>query len=144
MKSIREIWALYDSFKRSFYNINQGLLESDPNPIFIISKDKNILYKNSIATKLVNNILESQPRSSFRKKQKPKENQLNFLDILHPNLKELFKKLLNDVMEDDSVSSFNFPLCKVNNQQNSTINVSNAYDIFDEKNYLYFAWFRIP
>ena len=143
MKSIREIWALYDSFKRSFYNINQGLLESDPNPIFIISKDKNILYKNSIATKLVNNILESQPRSSFRKKQKPKENQLNFLDILHPNLKELFKKLLNDVMEDDSVSSFNFPLCKVNNQQNSSINVSNAYDIFDEKNYLYFAWFRI-
>ena len=143
MKSIREIWALYDSFKRSFYTINQGLLESDPNPIFIISKDKNILYKNSIATKLVNNILESQPRSSFRKKQKPKENQLNFLDILHPNLKELFKKLLNDVMEDDSVSSFNFPLCKVNNQQNSSINVSNAYDIFDEKNYLYFAWFRI-
>ena len=143
MKSIREIWALYDSFKRSFYNINQGLLESDPNPIFIISNDKNILYKNNIATKLVNNILESQSQSSPRKKQRSKESTINFLDILHPNLKELFKKLLNDVMEDDSVSSFNFPLCKVNNQQNSDINVSNAYDIFDEKNYLYFAWFRI-
>jgi len=143
MKSIREIWAMYDSFKRSFYNVNQGLLESDPNPIFIISKDKNILYKNNIATKLVNNILESQPQNSFRKKQRSKESTINFLDIVHPNLKELFKKLLNDVMEDDSVSSFNFPLCKVNNQQNSNINVSNAYDIFDEKNYLYFAWFRI-
>ena len=143
MKSIREIWALYDSFKRSFYTINQGLLESDPNPIFIISKDKNILYKNNMATKLVNNILEAPIRNSFRKKQKTKDSTLNFLDILHPNLKELFKKLLNDVMEDDSMSSFNFPLCKVNNQQNPNINVSNAYDIFDEKNYLYFAWFRI-
>jgi hypothetical protein len=143
MKSIREIWALYDSFKRSFHNINQGLLESDPNPIFIISKDKNILYKNNIATKLVNNILEAQPQNSPRKKQRAKESTINFLDIVHPNLKELFKKLLNDVMEDENVSSFNFPLCKVINQQNSDINVSNAYDIFDEKYYLYFAWFRI-
>ena len=143
MKSIREIWALYDSFKRSFHNMNQGLLESDPNPIFIISRDKNIIYKNNMATKLVNNILEAQPQNSFRKKQRAKESTLNFLDIVHPNLKELFKKLLNDVMEDNCVSSFNFPLCKVNNQHNIDINVSNAYDIFDEKNYLYFAWFRI-
>jgi hypothetical protein len=96
-----------------------------------------------MATKLVNNILEEPIRNSFRKKQKAKDSTLNFLDIVHPNLKELFKKLLNDVMEDDSMSSFNFPLCKVNNMQNSNINVSNAYDIFDEKNYLYFAWFRI-
>ena len=144
-KSIREVWALFDSFKRSYYNINQGILESDPNPIFIISKDKNILYRNSVALKLTNNILENQ-NSSPRKVHRVKDerfNTLNFLDIIHPNLKEIFKKLINDVMEDDKVSSFMFPLCKVNNQQNINIDISNAYDIFDEKNYLYFFWFKI-
>ena len=143
IKTIKEIWALYDSFKRSFYNVNQGLLESDPNPIFIISKDKNILYKNSPASKLVNNILENQNLNSHRKIHRNKEITINFLDLVHPNLKELFQKLLNDVMEDNSVSSFNFPLCKVNNQENLNINVSNAYDIYHEKNYLYFVWYRI-
>ena len=144
-KSIREIWALFDSFKRSYYNINQGILESDPNPLFIISKDKNILYRNSVASKLINNILEN-PLGSARKMNRVKDdrfNTMNFLDIVHPNLKELFKKLLNDVMDDDKVSSFNFPLCKINNQQNINLDISNAYDIFDEKNYLYFVWFRI-
>ena len=143
IKTIKEIWALYDSFKRSYYNINQGLLESDPNPIFIISKDKNILYKNNTATKLLNNLLENQNLNSHRKIHRNKEITINFLDIVHPNLKELFQKLLNDVMEDENVSSFNFPLCKVNNQENLNINVSNAYDIYNEKNYLYFAWYRI-
>ena len=145
-KSIREIWALFDSFKRSYYNINQGILESDPNPIFIISKDKNILYRNNIASKLINNILEIQTQNTARKVYRSKDDKfsnMNFLDIVHPNLKELFIKLLTDMMEDDKVTSFNFPLCKVNDSQNLNSDISNAYDIFDEKNYLYFVWFRI-
>ena len=142
-KIIREIWALYDSFKRSFYNVNQGILESDPNPIFIISKDKNILYKNATASKLVKNILDNPSQISPRKMQRIKETTINFLDIVHPNLRELFKKLISDALEDNKVSSFNFPLCKIHNQQNSNINISNAYDIYNEKNYLYFVWFRI-
>ena len=145
-KSIREVWALFDSFKRSYYNINQGILESDPNPIFIISKDKNILYRNSVASKLIENILETPQNTTPRKVHRAKDdrfNNINFLDIVHPNLKELFKKLINDVMEDDKVSSFNFPLCKVNNQQKLNLDIYNAYDIFDEQNYLYFVWFRI-
>ena len=143
-KSIREIWALFDSFKKSYYNINQGIIESDPNPIFIISKDKNILYRNSVASKLINNILENQnsPKKMNRTKD-DKFSNMNFLDIIHPNLKELFKKLLNDVLEDEQVSTFNFPLCKINSQQNLNSDISNAYDIFDEKNYLYFVWFKI-
>ncbi len=141
-KSIREIWALYDSFKRSYYNINQGLLESDPNPIFIISKDRNVLYRNTVATNLVNNFLEtiSSPRKMRAKDER--FSTMNFLDIVHPNLKELFIKLLNDVMEDENVSSFNFPLCKVNNNQQN-LNISDAYDISDEKNYLHFIWYKI-
>ena len=145
-KSIREVWALFDSFKRSYYNINQGILESDPNPIFIISKDKNVLYRNNVASKLINNILETQTLNSPRKPHRAKEDKfsnMNLLDIVHPNLKELFKKLLNDMMDDDKVKSFNFPLCKVNSQQNLNSDISYAYDIFDEKNYLYFVWYKI-
>ena len=143
-KSIREIWALFDSFKKSYYNINQGIIESDPNPIFIISKDKNILYRNSVASKLINNILDNQNAPKRMKRAKDDNfSTMNFLDIIHPNLKELFKKLLNDVLEDEKVSSFNFPLCKINSQQNLNSDISNAYDIFDEKNYLYFVWFKI-
>ena len=143
-KSIREIWALFDSFKKSYYNINQGIIESNPNPIFIISKDKNILYRNSVATKLISYILENQ--NSPRKINKSKDDKfsnMNFLDIIHPNLKELFKKLLTDCLEDEKVTNFNFPLCKINNQQNLNFDISNAYDILDEKNYLSCVWFKI-
>ena len=144
MKSIREIWALFDSFKRSYYNMNQGLLDSDPNPIFIISKDKNILYRNTAATQLTNNILEIQnTQKKIKRNKDDRFNTLSVLDIIHPNLRELFIKLLNDVMEDDTVASFNFPLFKKNNQQNINLDVSNAYDINDEKNYLYFIWFNV-
>ena len=146
VKSIKEVWALYDSFKRSYFNLNQGLLDSDPNPIFIISKDKNLLYKNTAATKLAKNILENPNPVSPRKIQRNKEdrlNSINFLDIVHPNLRDLFKKLLNDIMEDESGGTFNFPLCKINNNQNLDVNITNAYDINNEKNYLYYAWYNI-
>ena len=142
-KSIREIWALFDSFKRSYYNLNQGLLESDPNPIFIISRDKNVLYRNNSALKLIDNILENNSKTQ-KKSKTPADDRysnMNFLDIIHPNLKEIFKKLLNDMMEDDKATGFNFPLCKISNQK-ANIDVSNAFDIFNEKNYLYFFWFR--
>ena len=144
IKSIREIWALYDSFKRSYYNMNQGLLDSDPNPIFILSKDKRVLYKNTAATKLIDNILEN--KNVQKKMKKSKEDNfinVNFIDIIHPNLRDLFTKLLNDAMEDDTVSSFNFPLCKKNEQNDLNLDVSSAYDINDKKNYLYFIWYSI-
>ena len=126
--------------------MNQGLLDSDPNPIFIISRDKNLLYKNTAAAKLVTNILENPNPTSPRKIQRNKEDRfssINFLDMVHPNLRDLFKKLLNDIMEDDNGGTFNFPLCKINNNQNLDVNILNAYDINNEKNYLYYAWYNI-
>ena len=144
LKSIREIWALYDSFKRSYYNMNQGLLDSDPNPIFILSKDKRVLFKNTAAMKLINNILETQnAQKKIKRSKEDKISNSNLIDIIHPNLRELFTKLLNDAMEDETVSSFNFPLCKKNNQNDLNLDVSSAYDINDEKNYLYFIWYSI-
>ena len=144
-KNIRERWALYDSFKRSYYNLNQGLLEKDPNPIFILSKDKNILYKNTSASKLINSILEKQA-STMRVNKLNKDdrfNTLNITDIIHPNLKELFKKILTDAMEDNNLSSFNFPICKASLQQDLNLDIINIYDINNEKIYLNLKWYRI-
>ena len=144
-KSVRERWALYDSFKRSFHNINQGVFEKDPNPVLIISKDKNILFKNSTATKLINNILENQaPAKRINRANKDDRfNTLNILDLAHPNLKELFNKILTDAMEDDNLSSFNFPICKSSLQKDLNLNVNDIYNINDEKIYLNLIWFRI-
>ncbi len=144
-KSVRERWALYDSFKRSYYSINQGVLEKDPNPVLIISKDKNILYKNSSASKLINNIFDNQaPTKRLNRSNKDDRfNTLNILDLIHPNLKELFNKILTDVMEDDNLSSFNFPVCKSSLQKDLNLDVCNIYDISNEKIYLNLIWFRL-
>ena len=144
-KNIRERWALFDSFKRSYYNMNQGLLEKDPNPIFILSKDKNILYRNTTASKLINNILEKQaPTKRLSRSNKDERfNTLNILEIIHPNLKEIFKKIITDAMEDDNFSSFNFPICKSSLQQDSNLDITNIFDIDNEKIYLNLIWFRI-
>ena len=41
--------------------MSQDLLEKDPNPIFILSKGKIIIYRNNLVLKLINNILDNQP-----------------------------------------------------------------------------------
>ena len=143
-KSIREIWALYDSFKRSYYNMSEGLIESDPNPIFIISRDKNIIYKNISASNLISNIIEkkNQIKRSSKGNKNDIFNNINLLDIIHPNLRELFKKILNDVMEDNNFNSFYFPICKSSLQQDLNLEPSDIYDIDNEKIYLNLIWFN--
>ena len=144
-KSLRERWALYDAFKRSYYNMNQGLLEKDPNPIFILSKEKNILYRNSTASKLINNILDTQqsPKKFGRANKDERFNTMSILEIIHPNFRELFKKILTDVMEDDNLFSFNFPICKSSLQKEENLDICDIYDISNEKIYLNSIWFRI-
>ena len=144
-KSLRERWALYDAFKRSYYNMKQGLLEKDPNPIFILSKEKNILYRNITASKLINNILDNQqtPKKFGRANKDDRFNSLNILEIIHPNFRELFKKILTDVMEDDNLFSFNFPICKSSLQKDLNLNICDIYDISNEKIYLNLIWFRM-
>lgn len=50
IQSGREMWALYDSFKRSYYNFRY-IYDDYPNPIFIVSKktDYKIHYSNNEA-----------------------------------------------------------------------------------------------
>jgi hypothetical protein len=51
-KAARELWALFDSFKRSYYNLKM-VYDEFPFPVFIISrKQYSIYYKNAEADKL--------------------------------------------------------------------------------------------
>lgn len=48
-KGRRELWALYDSFKNSYHNINNCLMNCVSFPLFIMTKKKCINYKNKAA-----------------------------------------------------------------------------------------------
>jgi len=51
-KAVRELWALFDSFKRSYYNL-KTIYDEFPYPVFVVSKKQySILYKNQEADKL--------------------------------------------------------------------------------------------
>lgn len=51
-KATRELWALFDSFKRSYYNL-KTIYDEFPYPVFVVSKKQySILYKNQEADKL--------------------------------------------------------------------------------------------
>ena len=40
-KGLRELWALYDSFKRSYFTIKKSLFDDFPYPVFIFNKKSN-------------------------------------------------------------------------------------------------------
>ena len=75
--------------------MSQDLLEKDPNPIFILSKGKIIIYRNNLVLKLINNILDNQPslKRLSRSNKDERFNSLNILEIVHLNLREIFKKI---------------------------------------------------
>jgi len=51
-KAARELWALFDSFKRSYYNL-KTIYDEFPYPVFVVSRKQfSILYKNQEADKL--------------------------------------------------------------------------------------------
>lgn len=54
-KGARELWALFDSFKKSYYNL-KTVYDEFPYPVFVVSrKQYSILYKNLEADKLYEN-----------------------------------------------------------------------------------------
>jgi hypothetical protein len=72
VKSARELWALFDSFKRSYYNLKM-VYDEFPYPVLIISrKQYHIYYKNNEAdrlyekTKKQNKILDNTNNKSFQ------------------------------------------------------------------------------
>jgi hypothetical protein len=58
-KGTRELWALFDSFKRSYFTIKKCLYDDFPYPVLIFNKKSNnhsIFYKNTKAEELINRI----------------------------------------------------------------------------------------
>ena len=148
-KAYREFWALFDSFKRSYYCLIQGLLESDPNPIFIISPQKITWYQNKSAILFANYFINNsnnknskKPTSNFSK-MKGKSTELNLLDIVPQNLRESFDKLIDDVIKDKNVQSFYFPLCHKDNSNVKSLNLSTQNNNLFDGNYFDFLWFRV-
>ena len=125
---IREIWALFDSFKRSYYNIKQGIIEHDPNPNFIISLQKVTYERNQSAITFGNIILGK------------KNSRVELLDLIHPKLKELFKKLIDETsLESNETISFFFPFCKLTGKDNNDVDEPNKNGMFCF-DYLKFRW----
>ena len=148
-KAYREFWALFDSFKRSYYCLIQGLLESDPNPIFIISSQKITWYQNKSATYFSNYFLNNNSNKNIKKpvsnfsKMKGKSNELNLLDIVPQNLREAFDKSIDGVIKDKKSQSFYFPLCHKESSNIKNLNVSNENNNMFDGNYFDFLWFRV-
>ena len=125
---IREIWALFDSFKRSYYNIKQGIIEHDPNPNFIISLQKVTYERNQSAITFGNVILGK------------KNNRVELLDLIHPKLKELFKNLIDETsLVSNETLTFFFPFCKLTGKDNNDIDEPNINGMFSF-DYLKFRW----
>lgn len=104
------MWALYDSFKRSYYNLRY-IYDDYPYPMFIVSKknDYNIFYTNSEAEKFYSSIrrikkpaekLFSRPRNKSRRDtyenisnyRTLKEENATFSHLIEARLKSMFEK----------------------------------------------------
>ena len=124
---IREIWALFDSFKRSYCNIKQCILENNLNPNFIVSLKIVTYERNQAANNYGNFILGK------------KNNKTELLNLIHPNLKELFIKLVEETSSNENNRvSFFFPFCKLDNKDNN-FNEPNINGMFSF-DYLKFRW----
>ena len=103
-KFIKYLWILYDSFKRSFLIFN-NLLENNFCPIFIVSKNMDILYCNKEGKKFINNIIGEKIDS-----RKEFKIEINFKKIIPEILNDLFFELLeNSLNSNKEVSNFYFP-----------------------------------
>ena len=110
---MKNLWILYDSFKRSFL-INNNLMENNFSPIFIISRNMDILYYNDAARKFMEYIHKEKKNSDIKRKVDYKFN-TNFQKMIIPSLYDLFIQLLkisvNNVEEE---SHFYFPFATIN------------------------------
>lgn len=122
-RSMLELWALYDSFKRSFNVFKKSLFEDIPNPIFIISRKQYnlICYKNSAADKMYEKISKNivkKPTIHNRRLSNPglcwrsyggRNVSYSISDLLDKNFEELFDEKLENCLLNKKKFFF-FPL----------------------------------
>ena len=137
-KSLRKLWALNDSYKKSYYMIKQ-IFDEIQFGVIIVSKDlKTIFYKNSTVNKFY-------MRGNYKNSKKNKE--ITFKEILNldnPQLENLFVSELNKA-NFLGINSFIFPLTnkfvykennyhqtlyKINKNENKNFMKINVYSSF--------------
>ena len=116
-RASKYLWILYDSFKKSFRVVN-NLLEYNFYPIFIISKNMDILYCNDAAKNFCYFIIKDKNYDSHRKMNLKMET--NFQKLIIPSLYNLFNELLEDSLNSEKKEGkFYFPFATLNENLNN-------------------------
>ena len=116
-RASKYLWILYDSFKKSFRVVN-NLLEYNFYPIFIISKNMDILYCNDAAKNFCYFIIKDKNYDSHRKMNLKMET--NFQKLIIPSLYNLFNELLEDSLNSEKKEGkFYFPFTTLNENLNN-------------------------
>lgn len=116
-KGRRELWALYDSFKNSYHNINNCLMNCINFPLFIMTKKKCINYKNKAAEEFCQLFL------SANKPTKGSHDINNFQDVLVND--KLFDYHFANCLSNARVkSSFVYPFITKSNSEKELFKMS--------------------
>lgn len=99
-KPLRELWALYDSFKKSYFSL-KSILEDTPYPIVIVKKDLSVIYyKNKELDKCF-----------YRLKKVKPQTEINFIDMFNlgnPIIRKLFRNEI-EKGKNKNCQTFMFP-----------------------------------
>jgi hypothetical protein len=167
-KSIREVWALYDSFKRSYFTFKKCLYDDFPYPVIIFLKKNNrqIFYKNSRADNFIqkvkriktanNDINTNKKNVSLGKSSTPtyarRILQKGGSARKEENLEEIFFDKENQIMFETELDKcisnkkkyFDFPM-RISNEKGFNLNYhrSSKNVTFFEGDIDNFDWYRI-
>jgi hypothetical protein len=98
-KAIRELWALYDSFKRSYFTM-KNIYDDFPYPVFIFNSKRNkevqsnglfnyqMYYKNAEADKTYTQLRQTRDRNILPKRLQSKID-FNFKDLFEKSVEKL-------------------------------------------------------
>ena len=140
-RASKYLWILYDSFKKSFRVVN-NLLEYNFYPIFIISKNMDILYCNDAAKNFCYFIIKDKNYDSHRKMNLKLE--INFQKLIIPSLYNLFNELLEDsINSEKKEGKFYFPFTTLNENINNLEykKYTNLFLISEE--YMKLNWYSV-
>ena len=158
-KVIREFWALYDSFKRSYYTMKKCLMDEHPIPsILITNKRPNffILHKNKAAQELLEKSANSKPKDSqepffkksqnfkkdFRTSSKNNSEIINLEDIFTNEMEISFCAEMEKCIFNRR-KCFDFPLKNLEKTTKWVVKQSDAKQTFFEGDLNKYEWHRV-
>jgi len=158
-KGMRELWALYDSFKRSYFNMKRCLLDEHPIPSIVVTNKRPnffILYKNKEAEDLFAKTTILKPKevqeTHFKKsqifKKDPKLFTKNTSEII--NLEDIF----TNEMETSFCAEvekcifnrkkyFDFPLKIIEKSPKWVVKQAEGKQTFFKGDLSKFEWYRV-